>query len=206
MNLRLSSAAYQAYFMKGLSYIEYSKNMADEINNPVTHDKRQHVPLNIQRAKRIDKTIRLKEELIAVLTHLTSKVFWLVISEHWCGDSAQILPVLNAITKASADRIAMKIVYRDQNPELMQAHHTEGKMAIPKLIQLNSNFEWIGDWGPRPQTAQQLVKKLKAEVSTAATYAEKLHKWYALDKTTEIQDEICKLIAVSFTPEPNSLN
>src|SRR5215217_2298139 len=64
------------------------------------------------------------------LTHYTR----LVISEGWCGDAAQILPILNKMALASDKKIDLRIVLRDENDELMSQYLTNGGKAIPKVI------------------------------------------------------------------------
>ena len=117
-----------------------------------------------------------------------------MIAEHWCGDAAQILPVLNNLAKISADKINFKIIYRDQNLDLIDAFLTNGSRSIPKLIQMTENFEITGIWGPRPNEAQSMVLKLKSDPETAPRYAEELHLWYAKDKQKAIENELNKLL------------
>jgi hypothetical protein len=143
---------------------------------------------------RVEKTYKVSGELAAHVTSLKHKTFWLVLTEHWCGDASQILPALNTIAILSKGKIEMRLVYRDQNAELMDAYLTDESRSIPKLIQLNEHFNVTGIWGPRPNTAQLLVKQLKSNPATAVTYANELHLWYAKDKQQSLEKEIAKLI------------
>jgi hypothetical protein len=59
---------------------------------------------------------------------------------------------------------------------------------------LDEHFNVTAFWGPRPSAAQQLVKQLKSNPVTAATYANELHLWYAKDKQKSLESEIAKLI------------
>jgi thioredoxin-like negative regulator of GroEL len=43
----------------------------------------------------------------------------MVISEGWCGDGAQLIPVFDKMVAESDGKIDMKIVLRDENEELM---------------------------------------------------------------------------------------
>ena len=89
--------------------------------------------------------------------------------------------------------IEVRLLFRDENPELIDAHLTHSARAIPKCIVLNSNFEFEWEWGPRPSQAQLLVKELKSNPSTAQNYADRLHKWYAQNRQQDIQQEFCSL-------------
>jgi len=137
------------------------------------------------------------------LTELPHAIHWLVLTEFWCGDSAQSLPVLHQAVLASEGKISLHILFRDENDALMQHFLTSGGRAIPKLIQLDTHMNLSGIWGPRPMEAQRLVKKWKANADTADKYNELLHAWYAADKSFSIQKEILQLVkrASGFCPD-----
>lgn len=181
---------YKVYFEKGISYNKYIKNMELESLSTTETQYSKYIPMNFQRTKRLNKTLGL----IDSITIPAQNIKWLVISEHWCGDASQILPVINKVAESSNGKIELKIVYRDENPELIAAHLTNGSQSIPKLIQLNENYELKLDWGPRPKLAQELVMQLKSDPTKALTYSDELHKWYALDKQKEIIRELTDLI------------
>lgn len=88
----------------------------------------------------------------------------------------------------------MKLVYRNENDELMNSYLTNGTRSFPKLIQLDMHHHVIGIWGPRPIVAQKMVKELKFNPTTAATYANELHLWYAKDKQHSLEKEIAQLL------------
>lgn len=180
---------YKDYFEKGITYEDYLLNFEAELNSEIESKYSAYLPMNWQRSKRIEKTLILDSKFEAI----EQRTNWLVISEHWCGDASQILPVIHKISLASKGKINLKIIYRDQYPELIEMHLTNGSKSIPKLIQLDENYSLIKDWGPRPETAQQLVVQLKSNPLTAASYSEEVHKWYAKDKQVQIQSELLAL-------------
>ena len=117
--------------------------------------------LNDRRMKRLDKTIKISEETVREFQRVTQPQTWLVLTEGWCGDAAQNLPVLNKIASIS-ENIDLKIVLRDENLDLMDLFLTNGGRSIPKLIALDKNNNVIDSWGPRPNTAAkwwQITKK-----------------------------------------------
>lgn len=185
---------YKNYLKKGIHYNTYKREMIEDLSlNPDLKIK-EYINLNQHRMNRVEKTYNVSIDLTKQVHALKHKIYWLVITEHWCGDASQILPVLNAITEVSEGMIEMKLVYRDQNDELMNQYLTNGTKSIPKLIQLDSDFNKTGSWGPRPMVAQKLAKKLKSHPITAITYNDQLHFWYAKDKQQSIEKEIADLL------------
>lgn len=183
---------YSHYWDLGVTYNSYQELFVKKTENPEAYTYGTYVPMNWQRSQRLDRTFKLTEEQALALATVTPQ-YWLVISEHWCGDASQTVPVMAKVAEASKGAISLKFVYRDEVPELMQAHLTNGGMSVPKIVQLNSNFELLADWGPRPQLAQELVIALRSNPETAKDYSESLHKWYATDKQQSTAHELIAL-------------
>jgi len=199
----ITKSEFKEYLTKGFLYDQYKQNMADDLSSNPDAAIKNYIDLNQHRTSRVEKTFAFSEEIKTQLSALKQKIYWLVITEHWCGDSAQNIPVFHQIAEASEGKIELKFVYRDQNPELMDAFLTNHSRSIPKLIQLDSHFNVNGIWGPRPSIAQKLVLKLKANPATAENYANELHLWYAKNRQSAISTEIEKLLfkANQFCPE-----
>lgn len=198
-SLFISKNNFSGYLSRGMTYPEYKQNMTAQLESlqqgPIVDAKMlEYLLLNQQRMKRVEKTFSPSGHLLSLLSQLPEKILWLVISEPWCGDAAQSLPALAAVAQASAGKIELRIVHRDQNPELMDAFLFRGTRAIPRLIQLNPDHQVTGTWGPRPKEAQLLVQRLKQDPATADTYGQHLHKWYAHDKHLAIQAELTGLL------------
>ena len=189
----LSSSEYKTYFSNGISFETYHQNMIEEVESKRESEYAQYIPMNLQRSKRILKTFQLQNSLKETLRNINHKINWLVISEHWCGDASQIMPVIHSIAKVSEGKINLKIVYRDSN-ELINHHLTNGGKSIPKIVQLDEDFNFLKEWGPRPILAQQLIDELKASGTELQEVIEKIHKWYADDKTVLTQKEIEELL------------
>ena len=133
--------------------------------------------------------------MISTIEQLKENYKFLVITEGWCGDAAQIVPVFNKIATASLGKIDLKFVLRDKNLLLIDAHLTNGGRAIPVLIVLNKSADQVlGTWGPRPQILQELLKEWKKENTEMPVLAEKLHGWYAKDKTQTTQAGLIALL------------
>lgn len=186
---------YQAFLEKGIEYGVYQQNMANDLALNPDPKIKEYIQLNQARMKRVEKTYQIGSALANNVAALMHKTYWLVLTEHWCGDAAQTLPVFQKIAELSKGKIEMKLLYRDENPKLMDAYLTGESRSIPKLIQLDAHFNVTGIWGPRPTVAHKLVKELKSDPATASTYSIELHKWYAHDKQQSLENEIEKLIA-----------
>lgn len=152
--------------------------------------------LNKRRMSRINKTIDLDAELIKVLDTFTVEQQWVVITEAWCGDSAQSLPLIGKMANYS-EKINLKIVLRDENPELMDRYLTNGSKSIPKPVVFDGMDNELFSWGPRPAPAQELLANWKSEPAGRnwEDFETELHTWYAKDKTKTIQQEFIQLLS-----------
>jgi hypothetical protein len=189
----ISKQRLKNYLQQGTGYNLYKKNMAEDLALSTDPKIKEYINLNQRRMHRVEKTYIPSVEIVTQINKLKHKMYWLVLTEHWCGDASQIIPVLNAIAELSEGKIEMKLVYRDQNDELMNAYLTNGTKSIPKLIQLDEHFNVTGIWGPRPTFAQKMVKELKSNPVTASAYANELHLWYAKDKQQSLEKEVAQL-------------
>ena len=70
---------------------------APEMNTP---ERLEYTKLNLQRMKRIAQT-PLTEPLLEALRGVKQAQIWVVLTESWCGDAAQNLPVLAVMEAAS---------------------------------------------------------------------------------------------------------
>jgi Thioredoxin len=153
--------------------------------------------LNAQRMKRLDKQCELKPQLAELASLIPEKHTWYVLTEAWCGDSAQNIPVIEKITNASL-HLELRLLFRDEHPELMNQFLTNGKRAIPKLICVHDvSQKVVGTWGPRPTLIQDRVAeyKLLNPESSKEEFHKNLHLWYARDKTNSLQDEFLTLLS-----------
>lgn len=185
-----------------LSYTEYRKSVDGLILEGKTTGSTQSdkllefTKLNVQRMNRLDKTIQLSEQVIAKLHNNSNTYVWLLIGDAWCGDCAQIIPVINKIAEASNDKISFKIISRDTFPELISSYQTNGANAIPKLlIMLPKTSEVICTWGPRPKPAQEIMLNWKENKDTISweDFEKGLHLWYAKDRGNTIINELVEL-------------
>ncbi|HWR94891.1 MAG TPA: thioredoxin family protein [Flavobacterium sp.] len=183
------------------SYIEYRKIVSDLLSNGLSSGNEQsekytnYSKLNETRMNRLDKTMTISDENIQKLQFLKRDYIWLVISEGWCADSAQILPIINKLALHS-DKVDLKIVFRDENDDLMNQFLTNGAKAIPKLIIIDKETGTLLDvWGARPAGATQFMKDYKAKNGAIDDTAKAdLQMWYLHDKGVSTQNEIVNLM------------
>jgi hypothetical protein len=155
-------------FESGYTYSEYRELVDSEFENGRTtgsnqgEDYIQYTKMNIHRMKRLDKTIELDEDLVSKLKSMPCEVNWLLLTEAWCGDAAQNVPVLNKMAEASK-KINLRLILRDENLDIMNQYLTNGGMAIPKLVILDGEMNEIVSWGPRPATVQEMVMESELE-------------------------------------------
>jgi hypothetical protein len=184
-----NSHSYTEYRIIVSKLISEGKSTGKEQSADLLH----YSELNEVRMKRLEKTLKLDPEVEITLQNLKSNQTWLVISEGWCGDAAQILPIIKLMSEASKN-IDLKLVFRDENEELINLFLTNGAKSIPKLLLLDEAFNLINHWGPRPEGAKNLIIEYKANhgiVDEPAKIA--LHKWYLDDKGISTMKEIVGL-------------
>jgi hypothetical protein len=154
-----------------------------------------YTSLNDKRMHRLDKTIKLTPETLTTLQSIETPLIWLVLTEGWCGDAAQTVPIMAKMAGESLN-IELKLIFRDENLDIMDEFLTDGGRSIPKLIVLNKEtLEVLENWGPRPVEAQELFWKAKNSPDFDYPEVQKaLQLWYAKDKTLSTQKELTALV------------
>ena len=189
-NALANSYSYESYRAKLKMLLAENKSSGNEQSADLLH----YSQLNETRMNRLDKTIQITPENELFLKSLEKPYTWLVLSEGWCGDAAQILPIMDKMAELT-DKIELKIVFRDENPELMNLFLTNGSKSIPKLIIIDSLFKVVADWGPRPADAIKLIVDYKAKFGLIDEIAKaELQMWYLHDKGISTQNEIVGLL------------
>lgn len=160
---------------KSQSYVDYTK-------------------LNYSRMKRVLKTTQPSEDVISTVNCLNDKLTWIVLAESWCGDASQNLPVMAKIAETNPN-INLRVVLRDDNPDLMNQYLTNGGKSIPKLICIDENFNELGTWGPRPKHLQDWLYQEKANPTMEmSALKEQFQIWYTKDKGQTLQREMILLL------------
>lgn len=180
----------------GMTYEEYKKLFSDEIKNPPGVDEKNNYDikkLNFARSTRVEKQFVPSDELIEAINKISKPQLWMVLTESWCGDSAQNLPVLAKISGLSKN-VELQIILRDSNLEIMDKYLTNGTRSIPKLVAFDEEGKELFRWGARPVAAQQLINQLKERGLQKSEWLIELHKWYANNRGKEIEKELLELL------------
>lgn len=150
----------------------------------------KYTKLNQTRMHRGDKTLHVNDSVAASLAHISKPFTWLTISEPWCGDASQNLPLIEKMAAVNP-KIRHRIILRDEHPEIMDQFLTNGGRSIPIVIFIDDETgEVKGHWGPRPSTPQQMVMDYKVNPTKPKDqfYAD-VHLWYSQNKGQQLQDE-----------------
>jgi len=175
-----------------------------EINDYLTHwdkalhgglyptDYEQYLTLNRFRFDRIYKTFSTSLEFNQLLDKIHQKSTWIIVTEPWCGDAAQNVPVLLRIIE-QLPGASYSLELRDQG-SLIDRYLTHGKRSIPKVIVRDENHEDIFTWGPRPKTLQKRVDQLSITAMEKKELHSHIHSFYAKNKGQEVMEEITELV------------
>ncbi len=137
--------------------------------------------------------VRLPEGAVSRAEAIPGRWHLIALSEDWCGDAVNLLPVVAKWAEA-VEGVEFRVLGRDDNPELMDAHLTNGtSRSIPIVIVYDENFEEVGWWGPRPAELQRWVLEEGLAMEKDDRYRE-VRRWYARDKGRTTLSEIVDLI------------
>ncbi|MFT7031898.1 MAG: thiol-disulfide isomerase/thioredoxin [Cyclobacteriaceae bacterium] len=187
---------------KSISFDDYN-HLVDQLvveeksSGPSQHEDLVYfTKLNAQRAKRLNKTIKVDKASTTRISGIKRKYTWLVLTESWCGDAAQILPLLNKLLEINPN-IDLRLVFRDENDELMNEFLTNGGKSIPKLLILDKGREVLNTWGPRPVEAQALYDSWKnnPEKTPYREFQVDMQKWYLKDKGVSTFTEVSQIMS-----------
>lgn len=189
-----------------LSYKEYVATIHDlmsegEVSTRGTYTGEQirhYTEHNVQIMAELDKSLKLTPETLFQLAQIKKPFTWLVLTEGWCGDAAQIMPVLEKMAQQNP-HISHRIILRDEHLGIMDAFLTQEGRSIPKLIVLDAENHVLASWGPRPKVLHDIVMQQKAKLLALPkeerkayfeTVKKEVQQWYKKDKTESIQREV----------------
>jgi hypothetical protein len=150
----------------------------------------------VWRRAQVDEAYLLRVAALAGMWHL------LVLSEDWCGDAVNTLPVVAKLAEL-VPNLDLRVLGRDANPDLMDAHLTGKSRSIPVVIVLDEEFRERGWWGPRPTVLQRWVSGQGQLLEKTARYRE-ARTWYARDHGRTTLDEVVSLLERSAAIAPNA--
>lgn len=136
---------------------------------------------------------RVPEDLVTAAMEAGGPFRLLALSEDWCGDAVNALPFVARWAEA-VPGMELRVLSRDENPELMDAHLTGGRSrSIPVVMVLDPDGEEVGWWGPRPGELQEWVLGEGRALSSTDRY-KVVRRWYARDKGRTLVEEILRVM------------
>jgi hypothetical protein len=117
----------------------------------------------------------------------------LVLSEDWCGDAVNTVPVVAKLA-VLAPTLDLRVLARDENLDLMDAHLTGSSRSIPVVILLDGEFRERGWWGPRPAALQEWVLGPAGQALEKEARYREMRVWYARDAGRSTLEAVVRLI------------
>ncbi len=127
------------------------------------------------------RTAQVPEWAVDQAAALPGRFRLVVLAEDWCGDATNTAPVL-ARWAERAPNVELRILRRDEHPEVMDRYLTGQARAIPVVIVLTDEMEELGWWGPRPRELQAWAQAQRAAGRDKRAMYPDIRRWYARDK------------------------
>jgi len=136
---------------------------------------------------------RVPEQALKELENSARNWHFLVLSEDWCSDAVNLVPVV-ACLASKASNLTLRVLPRDENLDIMDAHLTNGRSrSIPIVVLLDENFMEKGWWGPRPKPIQKWFMETGINM-TSEERSVHTRRYYAKDKGETLISELLDLM------------
>ena len=132
------------------------------------------------------------EEYVRRVAAIAGTWYLLVLSEEWCGDAVNTVPVVAKLAALSPN-LELRVLARDENLDLMDAHLTGTSRSIPVVILLDAEYRERAWWGPRPTALQDAVSGEWQVLEKSSRYRE-ARAWYARDRGRTTLDEVVSML------------
>jgi len=144
-------------------------------------------------------------EIVAALEETGIPFRVAVLNEDWCLDAIGSVPSLVRLGEL-VEGMEVRIFGRDADPDLMDAHLTNGSRGIPAAIFHDAEFRELGWWGPRPTPLQEWVLTVGHTLRSTERY-QHIRQWYARDRGQTTLAEIAALVRrfSARTPETGAI-
>jgi len=136
----------------------------------------------------------LSDDVVEMAESIPSQWNLLVLAEDWCGDAVHVLPYLARLEEAFS-HFRLRILSRDENPDLMASHLTNGTCSIPVVMILDEDFQEVAWWGPRPGPLQALFLAEIRDLPREERFP-RIRAWFARDRGRTTLTEILQSIPV----------
>jgi hypothetical protein len=116
----------------------------------------------------------------------------LCITEDWCWDAANVVPPIAKLCDETGT-MELRVVKRDEHPDIMDQYLTNGTRSIPIVVALDSEFQELGQWGPRPRELQTWVLDHKDDLPKKEFYAT-MRRWHVEDAGMSTLREVMEIV------------
>lgn len=143
----------------------------------------------------VHERARAPDDLVEAARAIPGAWKLVALSEDWCGDAVNTLPSVARLAEAAG--WDLRVLSRDENPDLMDTHLTNGRSrSIPIVIVYDEGFREIGWWGPRPEEIQSWVLTEGLAMPTPERY-KVVRGWYARDKGRTTLSELLEVFRLA---------
>ena len=131
----------------------------------------------------------------------------LVLSEDWCGDCVSVLPVVARLAEQAG--VELRVLARDANVDIIDAHLTSGTQSIPVIIVLDADLRELAWWGPRPSPVQRWYRN-EGLLLAGPERGRRKRAWYARDRgrttVAEVLDTVERAARSALRPSPRPVD
>lgn len=139
------------------------------------------------------KLARVPQSFVDRIRALPGRGHLLVLNEDWCGDAVNTVPAVAKLASLAPGHVDLRVLGRDANPDIMDAHLTGTSRSIPVVILLDDDYVERGWWGPRPRELQAWAVGPGRALEKAERYRE-IRRWYARDRGLSTLDEVVTMM------------
>ena len=143
----------------------------------------------------VHERVRLPQDLVEEARAIPGTWRLVALSEDWCGDAVNTLPVIAHLADAAG--WDLRVLPRDENDDLMAEHLTNGRnRSIPVVIVYDEEWHEVGWWGPRPDEIQEWVMEEGLSMSSPDRY-KVVRRWYAKDRGRTTLQELLDIFGAA---------
>ncbi|MEJ2054602.1 MAG: thioredoxin family protein [Calditrichaceae bacterium] len=166
---------YLDYFNKGMEIEEYKQMLGKQL-----------AVYNLHFKKAIVVSDQYIPENLKILT----------LVQPGCADTAAILSVVQKFFENSNTKL--RILKRDDNPDLMDQFLTNGGRAVPLFIIMDEQGNYLARFGPRPEKMQNFFEEHREAINKGeiekSEIIRKIRNFYAKDRGRTIINEFKNIL------------
>ena len=139
------------------------------------------------------RTAQIPDWAVEQAAALAGRFRLVVLAEDWCGDATNTVPVLARWAERTPN-VELRILRRDEHPEVMDRYLTGQARAIPVVIVLTDDMDELGWWGPRPRELQAWTQAQHVLGRDKQERYPDIRRWYARDKGHTMLREVLSVM------------